>query len=109
MNKPKPFAFADRPPEDPIDLLVDELDRRGWTQQKFAQIIGRPPQAISEIINGKKQITAITALQFGAALTTPADVWLHMQAAYKVWCLEQTATMQSEMAVIRERAKKASA
>lgn len=96
-------------PEDPIDLLLDELDRRGWTQQKFAHILGRPPQAISEIINGKKQITPITAVQFGAALTTPAEVWLHMQAAYRVWQLEQTSSMQAELALIRERAARASA
>jgi HTH-type transcriptional regulator/antitoxin HigA len=95
-------------PESPGDRLLDELSRRGWTQQRFAEIVGRPPQAISEIIGGKKRITPITALQFAAALGTPADVWLHLQAAYLTWQLERTSTLQAEMALIKQRALQAS-
>lgn len=94
-------------PEDPIDRLLDELSHRGWTQQRFAQVIGRPPQAISEIVNGKKEITRITAVQFGAALDTPADVWLHLQTDYKLWLLESDTSLQAELALIRDRAKRA--
>lgn len=94
-------------PDDPIEILLDELSRRGWTQQKFAHVIGRPPQAVSEIINRKKQMTPTTALQFGAALDTPAETWLHMQSTWNLWMLESTTRMQVELALVRDRAKRA--
>ena len=36
------------------EYLRDELDERGWTVTEFAEILGRPVQAVSEILNGKK-------------------------------------------------------
>ena len=37
------------------------MEERGWTVSEFAEIIGRPVQAVSEILNGKKEITTETA------------------------------------------------
>ena len=45
----------------PGEYLRDELQARGWTQSKFALIIVRPLQLVSEIINGRKRITETTA------------------------------------------------
>ena len=45
---------------DPIpvgEFLSQELEARGWTQADFAAVLGRPIQFISEIINGRKEIT----------------------------------------------------
>ncbi|PJI55352.1 hypothetical protein CTI14_05635 [Methylobacterium radiotolerans] len=50
------------------DHLLEELTARGWTQAEFAGILGRPVQFLSEIINGKKEITRESAAQIGAAL-----------------------------------------
>ena len=52
----------------PGEVLRVELDARGWTVSEFAEIVGRPTQAISEIINSKKEITADTAVQMGKFL-----------------------------------------
>lgn len=41
----------------PGEYLRDELEERGWTVTEFAEIIGRPVQAVSEILNNKKEIT----------------------------------------------------
>ena len=41
----------------PGEVLAMELDARGWSQRKFAQILGKPPQAVNEILRAKKQIT----------------------------------------------------
>ncbi len=38
----------------PGEILRDELDARGWTQGDFAEIIGKPLQAVNEILMGKK-------------------------------------------------------
>lgn len=68
----------------PGRILKKELVSRGWTQEDLAGIIGRPVQAISEIINGKKQITAETALQLADALGISAEFWLNLEANYQL-------------------------
>lgn len=68
----------------PGEILRDELDARGWSEVEFAEILGRPTQAISEILNGKKEITTETAVAFGDALGTSAELWLNLQSAYRV-------------------------
>ncbi len=68
----------------PGAFLRDELAERGWAEGEFAQIIGRPIQVVSEILNGKKEITPETAVAIGAALGTSAEVWLNLQGAYRL-------------------------
>ncbi len=68
----------------PGEFLRDELANRGWAEGEFAEIIGRPVQAVSEILNGKKEITPETAVAIGAALGTSAELWLNLQAAYRL-------------------------
>ena len=55
----------------PGNILRQELDARGLSQRAFAEMTGRPEQAVSEIIRGKKRITADTALDF--AVRTDAE------------------------------------
>jgi len=69
----------------PGEFLKDELVERGWTQAGLAYIMGRPPKLVNEIINGKKQITAETAVQLGQALGTSAEFWLNVQARYQLF------------------------
>ena len=87
----------------PGEYLRDELKARGWTQSQFAQIIGRPLQLVSEIINGRKRITEKTALEIAAALGTTARVWLNLENNYRLW-----KARDPDPAIIR-RAKRASA
>jgi HTH-type transcriptional regulator/antitoxin HigA len=68
----------------PGEYLRDELEERGWTASEFAQIIGRPIQAVSEILNGRKEITAETATEIGRALGTSAEVWMNLQTAFRL-------------------------
>ena len=69
----------------PGELLAEELQARKMTQTELAKRMGRPKQAISEIIHGKKNITPETALQLEAVLGTPAHVWTRMTADYKLY------------------------
>lgn len=68
----------------PGEILREELAARGWAEGEFAQILGRPVQVVSEILNGKKEITPETAVAMGAALGTSAELWLNLQAAYRL-------------------------
>jgi addiction module HigA family antidote len=71
-------------------ILRDELEARGWTNKKLAQKMGgRPEGAISEILNGKKSITAETALQLAEALGTSAELWSRLQADYELHLARQ--------------------
>ena len=70
-------------------ILRRELDARGWTQRDLAEILDRPAQAISEIVQGTKRITAETALELAAALGTSAEVWLQLDATYRLRLAEE--------------------
>lgn len=66
------------------EYLRDELDERGWTVTEFAEILGRPVQAVSEILNGKKRITTETAISIAEATGTSAELWLNLETAYRL-------------------------
>ena len=61
------------------EYLRDELEERGWTVSEFAEIIGRPIQAVTEILAGKKEITTETATVLADALGTTPELWLNLQ------------------------------
>jgi HTH-type transcriptional regulator/antitoxin HigA len=68
----------------PGEFLADELEARGWSQVELAEILGRPPRLVSEIIAGKRAITPETAMGFAAAFGTSAHVWMNLETAYQL-------------------------
>jgi HTH-type transcriptional regulator/antitoxin HigA len=84
----------------PGHIIRRELDARGWNQKDLAHIMDRPEQTISEIVNGKKHITPETALQLAAAFGTSADLWLTMEARYR---LHQARKEQDDSAIVHRR------
>ncbi len=85
--------------------LVEELDERGWTQAEFAEILGRPPQVISEIVSGRKEITRESAAQIAAALGTSPQFWLNLQDQYHLWRQAQDASSRRQLDDVRLRAR----
>ncbi len=79
MEELRPFR-----PVSPGEILLDELDAREWTQSEFAEIIGKPSQKVNEIIKGKKPISAEVAILIGEALGTSAEMWLRLEADYRI-------------------------
>jgi HTH-type transcriptional regulator/antitoxin HigA len=73
----------------PGDIIRRELEARGWQQKDLAEIMGRPEQAISEIVNGKKQITPETAREMACALGTSAELWMNLEMAYRLHLAER--------------------
>lgn len=69
----------------PGEIIADELDARGWTQADLADIMGRPLQAINEIIRGAKQITPSTAMQLSQAFGNSAEQWIRLEMLYRLW------------------------
>jgi HTH-type transcriptional regulator/antitoxin HigA len=68
----------------PGEVLAEELTARGLTQSQLARYMGRPLQAVNEIVRGKKRITGETALQLAEALGTSAELWMRLEADYEL-------------------------
>ncbi len=69
----------------PGEYLSEEIEARNFTQKELAKRMGRPVNAINEIINGKKAITADTALQLESVMPEiPARFWLNPETAYQL-------------------------
>ena len=66
----------------PGEFLRDELEARDWTQQQLAEIMGRPPRVISEIIQAKRAITPETAVGLSSALGTSAQFWMNLESQH---------------------------
>ncbi len=81
-NQANGLAPAYTPP--PGEVLAMELLARGWSQRQFAKILGKPIQAVNEILHAKKQITPETALRIAAALGTSPDLWIDLEADYRL-------------------------
>jgi antitoxin HigA-1 len=63
-------------------LLEDYLKPKGISMSRLALTMRVPANRIVDICNGKRSITADTALRLGAALGTSAEVWLGLQMDY---------------------------
>ena len=69
----------------PGEFIRHELEARGWTQGDLAEIMGRPPQAVNEIVSGKKQITPETALGLAKAFgDEDALYWMNLENMYRL-------------------------
>jgi len=71
-------------PIPPGEYLAEVLESKGMFQAELARRIGRPIQAINEIVKGAKAITPATALQFERALGVPAQIWTGLESRYQL-------------------------
>ena len=73
----------------PGEILKDELETRGVSLTSFARQIDVPPNRISQILSGKRAVTADSALRFGHWLGMDPQFWLNLQAQYDLAVAEQ--------------------
>ncbi len=70
-------------PIHPGEILEEEFMRPlGLSANRMARRIDVPVTRISEIVRGKRGITADTALRLARLLGTSSDLWLGLQAEY---------------------------
>ena len=78
------------PPIHPGEVLLEDFMKPlGLSQYRVAQDIGVPPLRISQIVNGKRTITADTAIRLALYFGTSPDVWLRLQARYDLEVAER--------------------
>ena len=68
----------------PGEYLAEVLEAKRISQAEIGRRMGRPAQAINEIIKGEKAITPDTALQLERALDVPAHIWTGLEAQYQL-------------------------
>ncbi len=75
-----------RKQQDPIglgEILFEELMQPlDISIYALARDLSVPPNRISEIVNGKRAITADTALRLARCFGTSAELWLNLQSDY---------------------------
>ena len=68
----------------PGKILLDSIKVLSISQTELARRMDQPIQAINEIIEGKKEITADTAIKLEKVLGTPAYIWLNLERGYRL-------------------------
>jgi addiction module HigA family antidote len=63
-------------------LLQEYLEPFGVTQHKLAVVIGVPLRRINEIVQGKRRISADTALRLARYFGTTERFWLNLQSRH---------------------------
>jgi HTH-type transcriptional regulator/antitoxin HigA len=73
----------------PGRVLLRELDARDWSQRDLAAIMGRPYQAINQIVRGVKRITPETARELAQAFGTSPELWMNLEVNYRLQLAKQ--------------------
>lgn len=78
-----------RTPIHPGEILADELVELKISASELAREIHVPPNRISQILAGKRAISAETALRLGKWFGTGPHIWLNLQQAYDLDLIRQ--------------------
>jgi antitoxin HigA-1 len=69
----------------PGDVLQDELEARDIKKSSFAQQLGMKPGHFSELLHGKRHISAATAIKLENLLGISAEYWMRVQVYYDLF------------------------
>src|SRR5579875_4043773 len=75
----------------PGEHLQEELEALSMSAAELARQIDVPANRISDILRGKRDISADTAMRLGHFFGTSAQFWLNLQAIYDLRIAEQKA------------------
>jgi len=78
----------------PGEYLAEVIEELGMTQADLARRMGRPTQAVNEIVLGKKAITSETALQLEMVTSVPAHIWTGLEDEYRLVLARQEEAQQ---------------
>ncbi len=73
----------------PGRLLRSEIEARTLSANRLALELGVPSGRITDILNGRRAITADTALRLGRFFGNGGRFWLDLQGQYELARIEQ--------------------
>ncbi len=78
-----------RTPIHPGEILADELEALGMSALALAKALHVPANRISQIIAGKRGLSADTAFRMIQLLGSTTGLWINLQKAYELRLAEQ--------------------
>ncbi|MGV3627456.1 MAG: HigA family addiction module antitoxin [Betaproteobacteria bacterium] len=79
-----------RKPTHPGEILRDDmLPALNMTQTEFAERLGVSRLSVSELLHGKRALSADMAMRIARLTGTTPESWLRMQEAVDLWVLEK--------------------
>ena len=91
-----------RIPTHPGDVLKEEIESRGISQKKFAELLSVPYTQLNEILNGKRPVSSDFALMVEAALGINPMLLINMQNRYNMASAQQKPALIERMKNIRK-------
>ena len=73
----------------PGRILKREMLTRGLSANKLALALRVPSGRITQILNGKRRISAETALRLGRYFGNSAQFWMNLQSRYDLAVVEE--------------------
>lgn len=96
---------TNRPPTHPGEMLLKEfLEPLGVSQVEAAQRMRIPFQRLNAIVNGRRGVSADTALLFEALTGWEAPIWLSLQANWDLWHALQARGRRPKVRALRSSA-----
>ena len=73
-----------RIPIHPGEHLAEELEELGISAAELARQLGIPTNRVTSILNGRRAVTADTALRLARWFGTTPEMWLNLQMLYEL-------------------------
>ena len=90
-----------RDPIHPGKFLADALNELNMSGSELAHVLNVPPNRVYQILNGKRSMTADTALRLSQWLGTSPEFWMNLQDIYELRLAEQLAGDEIKRTVTR--------
>ena len=88
-------------PTHPGEILKDEIEYRGISQRRLAEIMGIRYTVLNEILNGHRPLTEKTALLFEAALGIDSEPLMRLQTKYNMLTIKQDSSFMERLVRLR--------
>lgn len=88
----------------PGETIREIIESRGMSQLELSRRLGKPHQAVNEIVNGKKAITKDTSILLERVLGLPVHFWVALEQNYQT-CLareKEKSELEEQISAFRE-------
>lgn len=98
-----------RPAVHPGEILAKELAELSVSPTELSRLINVPPNRVTQIIHGRRNITGDTALRLAHWFGNNPEFWLNLQSAYDIRVAEEKAGQEIAQLPVRQQESKGEA